>query len=399
MAGLCKNIIFISYLPLTRRIVENFYIDLLSQENFSVEYWDIGNIYFNHLNIKAEDVALENKYVNKVNSIKLFEKLVVKKNRKETVFIPLVTYEARVLKIFRILSKHDCRTAFFARGFLPIGSKNYGLSELIGKIKKIFISKKIISAILNKKADLYRKLKIIKPYNFVFCAGQEAKNMYSDVSKIVNVNYFDYDAYLIKKNEINMRVIDSKYCVFIDDNLIQSLDFKIIGIRTPTPKSYYESLNRFFGLIEKKFNLKVLIAVHPNSNYKNSEFKERLCYKNMTNELVKNCEFVLTSYSSSISYAVCYKKTIFFIYNDEMKKLNYINYIYSYINNISKYLDSKMYNIDDINAVNELFFDGINEERYSMYKYEYLTSKESENQLSREIILKYFKHLNDTGAL
>ena len=48
-----------------------------------------------------------------------------------------------------------------------------------------------------------------------------------------------------------MRVIDSKYCVFLDDNLIQSLDFKIIGIKTPTPKSYYESLNRFFGLIEK----------------------------------------------------------------------------------------------------------------------------------------------------
>ena len=71
MAGLCKNIIFICYLPLTRKIVKDFYIDLLSQENFSVEYWDIGNIYFNHLNIKAEDVALENKYVNKVNSIKL----------------------------------------------------------------------------------------------------------------------------------------------------------------------------------------------------------------------------------------------------------------------------------------------------------------------------------------
>ena len=71
MAGLCKNIIFICYLPLTRKIVEDFYIDLLSQGNFSVEYWDIGNIYFNHLKIKAEDVALENKYVNKVNSIKL----------------------------------------------------------------------------------------------------------------------------------------------------------------------------------------------------------------------------------------------------------------------------------------------------------------------------------------
>ena len=262
---------------------------------------------------------------------------------------------------------------FFARGFLPTGSNNYGLSELIGKIKKIFISKKIISAILNKKANLYRKLKIIKPYNFVFCTGQEAKNTYSDVSKIVNVNYFDYDAYFIKKKETNMSVIDSKYCVFLDDNLIQSIDFKILEIKTITPKSYYESLNRFFSLIEKKFNLKVLIAAHPKSNYKNSEFIERQCYKNMTNELVKNCEFVLTHYSSAISFAVCYKKTIFFIYNDEMKKLNYI---YSNINNISKYLDSKMYNIDDINAVNELFIDGVNEEKYSMYKYEYLTSKD-----------------------
>ena len=116
-----------------------------------------------------------------------------------------------------------------------------------------------------------------------------------------------------------------------------------------------------------------MLSYSPGTNYKNSEFKERQYYKNMTNELIKNCEFVLTHCNSSVSYVVCYKKTIFFIYNDEMKKLNYI---YSNINNISKYLDSKMYNVDDINAVNELFFDGINEERYSMYKYEYLTSKD-----------------------
>ena len=74
-------------------------------------------------------------------------------------------------------------------------------------------------------------------------------------------------------------------------------------------------------ILKKNFNLKVIIASHPKSKFekKISYLGNRLAYKDLAMELVKNCKYVITHQSTSLSYATIYKKPIFFIYTNETK--------------------------------------------------------------------------------
>ena len=54
-------------------------------------------------------------------------------------------------------------------------------------------------------------------------------------------------------------------------------------------------------------------------------------------------------------------------------------------------LDSKIYNADKIRLEDDFTVVGVDQEKYERYKYKYLTSKESENILTRNIILDFIK--------
>ena len=41
-----KKVIFLGYLPLTEKVIADFYFKSLFERGFSVEYWDLSSIYF-----------------------------------------------------------------------------------------------------------------------------------------------------------------------------------------------------------------------------------------------------------------------------------------------------------------------------------------------------------------
>ena len=89
-----------------------------------------------------------------------------------------------------------------------------------------------------------------------------------------------------------------------------------------TVKNWYGTLNKFFYDLEEKFQIKVIIASHPKSKFEKKipYLGNRLAYENSSMELVKNCKYVITHQSTSLSYATIYKKPIFFIYTNDTKK-------------------------------------------------------------------------------
>ena len=60
----------------------------------------------------------------------------------------------------------------------------------------------------------------------------------------------------------------SKFAVYIQSTMAHAADQIIIGPNMPIidKQRWFKNLNKFFDYFEKKYNLKVIIAVHPKVN-------------------------------------------------------------------------------------------------------------------------------------
>lgn len=388
-----NKVIFISYQPLTVKIKEDFYIENLRKENFEVEYWDLTDIYFKNI----FDDKLGDKFIIKVYSFEQLKKCLSKQNIESTLFVSNITFEYRVLKLYRLLTKYNCKTSFFARGSTPTFSEDESFKNLYKKIKKIFQLKLVLLYLGNKLAELFKKYRLIKIYEFVFQAGEAGiysigygSQFEKTNSYIVNINSFDFDKF--KEKENSLRIVDNKYCVYLDEYLPYHPDFEMFNIKTVDPYIFYEKLNNYFDLIEKKYNIEILIAAHPKAEkYKKiNPFNNRKIFFNSSAELTKHSEFVIMHCSTSVSFAVLNNKSIISLTSDHLKSVmpNYNDIIIRF----SDSLDTCLINIDNINN-RENFIKEINSVKYNLYKYKYLTSKESENSFTIDVFLNFLNKL------
>jgi len=298
----------------------------------------------------------------------------------------------KVLRLFRLFEKYNLKTAFFARYGLPIYS-DLSLFKKIANVCKNpvkilrFIKHSFITTILNKFG-------YTNSYDIVFTAGELTKNNFKDKAKqIVEINFSDYDKYLELKVKQNDRLlVNKKYCVFLDEYLPYHPDFKMLNIPTVNDKNYYKSMNSYFDLIENKFNIEVVIASHPKSNYSENTFNKRKIFKYKTAELVKYSEFAFAHMSTSICYAVFFNKPIFFLYTNEYENI-YNNLYLPFILKMAKVLDRQVFNIDKIGDRFDFtsFDTSINDDLYLNYINNYFTTPKSNNLLSKDIVLKFLK--------
>ena len=76
---------------------------------------------------------------------------------------------------------------------------------------------------------------------------------------------YDYDISLRQK-KIKKKIINKNYAVFIDSMIMHHDDYRMNYKyhNVPVTLKYFEEMNNFFAKLEKKFNLEVIIALHPN---------------------------------------------------------------------------------------------------------------------------------------
>ncbi|GGF08120.1 hypothetical protein [Flavobacterium limi] len=380
-----SKVVFIGYQPLTEKTKEDFYFQNLKDKNIEIEYWDLSEIYFKGI----LNNQLKDNFIFKINSFSVLESFIKRQNRLDTLFLSNITFEYRVLTLYRILSKYKCKTSFFARGALPFHVATSRIGNVFLKFQKALDINLLLVFLKNKYAYFLKKSGIVKPHDLIFRAGIngiETIGVGSDIenktSKIIDINSFDYDKYV--KTKDSERLLINKYCVFLDEYFPFHPDFEMLKIKTIQPKEYYENLNRFFDLLEKKFNVEVVIAAHPKADkYREKDFfNKRKSFFNKTAELTRNSEFVIAHCSTSISFAVLNMKPILTLTSDSIKDImpNY----YNLIAHFSKILNSHMVNIDEIESA-EIVLDKPNCIRYSEYTYRYLTSVKSQNLVSSEI--------------
>lgn len=388
-----KKLVFISYLHLTKKVYNDFYFDALQKSGYELEYWDLSNIYFNTFSITD---SILSEIVLNFNSLNEVENKVQNENLDETLFFPQITFEWRVIGLFRIFSKYSCKTVFFARGALP----GPGLKVVSGYIKNNSIPeliKKVFNYLRAKVPLILKHIGYIKYHNYIFNSGfngmqtigvgYEIDKKYSSV---IQVNSFDYDNYLNSVNEYE-NLVNEKYCVFLDEFLPFHPDWDILNYGKVDPEEYFKTMNRFFDFIENTYKLKVVIAAHPKSEYLKNPFNDRLIIKYKTNDLVKFSEFTMAHMSSSINFAVLYKRKILLLITDAYK-LVYKNSCYLTSQYFGLYLDEPLINCNN-KVYNDFNILSINEEKYDKYKYDFLTSKQSESMNSQKILLNWLKDL------
>jgi hypothetical protein len=371
------KVIYVSYMRLSDKASRDWYIDDLIAKGVTVEYWDIVPLLF------GGDAASSKRadYLRTPRTYREIQAMLQLPENNYAQYIMLVSYEGRTAELYRILSKYDCRMYFIAWGNLPI---NLDSRWQIAYFRLISNPARFAQGFYYKiKAIAYRKLNLVKPYDVIFVAGQALLANSHYAKKVVPINMVDYDHYVRIRSEQG-RITEGPFAVFLDINLPYQTDLKIVGLAAIDPKKYYESLNRFFDLVEEKYQIKVVIAAHPKANYESRTFHDRETYRGLTPELVRDADFVIAHHSASIGYAVLNKKPAVFIYTDEMEAV-YKHTVISHIKNMAKYLDGAIYNINKISRGDQILIKEINTSCYDNFKYDFLTTHESENSSTREI--------------
>ena len=386
-----KKVAFIRNGPLTKYLYESLEIEKILNEGFEVDYIDITALYIGKIE-HGEDFVF--KSIITISTWKDFKRYLEIQNTSQILFIYQTLYNYRSLGVFYLLRKYNCKLGFFARYALPSTKIQTTFQQKLDGFKR-----KLKNRVGLRISYYGKKLGMIKTYDYIFAGGKKSldhffKGYYYRIdrnsAKVINVNAFDFDRFL--KMERKERVVNGTYIVFLDQYLPYHSDFLIHEKRTIESESYFFNLNTFFSQIEKKFETKIVIAAHPKANNykKHNPFDKRPVFFERTAELVAGSMLVLAHYTTSINFAVLFNKPIILLSSIQIKKV--LPAGAQFQDRLAKTLGSMILDIgDNITDEIKITFDSF---KYSEYKYNYLTSPESEHKQSVTIFIEFLKNVS-----
>jgi len=374
-----RKVIYVSVVRLTDKMAADWHIDYLRERGVPVEYWDIVALVREDHHERGERNSQWRIVLR--SFAELEARLRLPENR-AALYVMLLSYAGRLTRVFRLLSRHDCRMVQFASGALPQDPAFRWRKIAAWLTTPGRCADEIASRL---KASALRRLRLVKPFAVTFAAGDLALNGSSHTAKVVAINFFDYDRYMELKAAGSGRATAGRYAVFLDSYLPYHSDLPFVGYQRIDPVSYYGSLNRFFDLLEREHDLRVVIAAHPRGDFDAATFAGREIYRLRTAELVRDAEFVLSHGSTAMSFAVLNGKPLIFIYTAGMAALYERSYIRA-MRCYADYLDAVVCNIDEVTDASRLCVDRVNAACYERYKYSFLTSPQSEYMATQEIV-------------
>lgn len=203
---------------------------------------------------------------------------------------------------------------------------------------------------------------------------QELKRNINKSIKIIKGHCFDYCRYL-SSISLNSEKKLTNTIVFLDaPGPLFSCDYTYTGDKVhKTIEVWYPALCKFFDQLEFLFDAKVVVAAHYKSSFTSPSevFGGREVYYGGTNKLVQESKLVITEQSSALSFAVIYKKPIFFIYSEESQ--NDFR-IMRFMENISGILGQPVCNINRLDALPKTL-PRVDENKYLSYENQFLTSE------------------------
>jgi hypothetical protein len=368
--------VYISLEPLTPKIAKDWYVNDLIEKKVDVKFW----VYKNVLQTVFQDEIIPNDFIN--NDIELKNRF--KNYNMETYFILLIPFDFNFIYLFRQLKKYNCKTIFISWGASPLSFNTNFLKTILKKILKKNIYLNLFKYLIFILAS---KFGYIKNFDIVFTSGQIIYDYYNNLKIFTKQSHLpDYDTF----NNADIYFNDLNYAVFLDVNLPFHHDLDFNKFEKINSHNYLKNLNNFLNYIENRYNIKIIVALHPSAKEDNYKILNRILIKNRTAELVKGAKFVISHHSRSISYAIIGYKPIIFIYNNELLD-KYKDTIYKEISNLAIILETQLFNIDNKYDLQDL---KVNHKLYDLYKYNYVVSKSNENVSSRDLFINFIDSVN-----
>ena len=212
---------------------------------------------------------------------------------------------------------------------------------------------------LSLKQRLYRVLNPLFLVNYVlrkfylydFCVSSSLKASTIIKSKNIIPTYsFDYSSYLKITSEKNLiSSVSEPYCVFLDEAMINHPDYLATPSRPHISRSEYITLmSNFFARHKSISNMKMVVALHPRSSYSTSDiqsiFPNTITFKGNTENLVAKASYVYCHSSTSVSFAVLFRKPLIFLTSNTISQLPEG----SLLRSMAKELSCSVINLDNI---------------------------------------------------
>jgi hypothetical protein len=373
-----RKVIYVSIGRLTDKMARDWCIDYLIGQGACVEYWDIVALVREE---HEEFGALDPDYLRVFRTFDEVEQALRLPGNRDALYVMLITYSGQLARIFQLLSRERCRMLTFAWGALPHDS---GLSwrRLLAWAARP--GRTLQQAVYRTRARALKQLGLVRPFEVTFAAGAVSIAASAHAARVVPINYFDYDLYVKAKANGAQRLVEGRYVVFLDSNLPFHSDLAFCGYPQIDPAPYYRSLNRFFDLLEMTHGFRVVIAAHPRADYDTNPFAGRPMHRLMTAELVRDSEFALSHTSTAMSYAVLSAKPLIFVYTNDFAA-SYGRTLLREMHCFARSLDAPLCNVDAVSSARGIVVRPVNTGCYQRYKYDFLTSPQSENMPTQEI--------------
>jgi hypothetical protein len=166
-----------------------------------------------------------------------------------------------------------------------------------------------------------------KPHISVISGKKTLNSYYVPSKKILWVKSIDaLEIYKLANQDslLQDETDKEKYIAFIDDNLDDSLDWRLLSQSSPVDKiEHYKKLNRTFSMIESKEGMPIVIVAHPTRS-KDSKLSENFNHRTIifenTAKTIFQSEVVLNSTSGAVGFAVLAVKPITFLTTQKLDK-------------------------------------------------------------------------------
>jgi hypothetical protein len=386
-----ERIIFISQDRLTKRNADRYGIQLLIDRGFQVEFWEctpflMPALFETYSPPDAFTFAGFKLFRSEQSLLKTIDEL----TSHDVVFTALGGCHIKTRRIYKRISEKNAPWGSFISGRIPVPVE---LKGFWNRIEKFCESPSLlINFIFKKFPSRWFKLRAFK---YVLVSGAAPISSYftgliDSQTDILDAHSMEYDLYFENRK---FGISDKpEHIVFLDafgpfhpDHLVFKTQFPC------STEDYYGNLNSIFKTIEKKFGLNVIIAAHPKSKYEEMPdlFEGRQVIRGETHDLVKNSKFVLTSASTSVHFAVIYKKPIIFLAMNPSKT----NQLDLKINHVASMFGKVPIHWPENCSVDFEKEIEIDEEKYSQFLNNYIKKSGSPDRHSWDIFADYLESL------
>lgn len=397
------KIVILDHEPFTDRKSQHYFIKEFLMNDIEVEFWSLWKILPYSKNIAYKNHTTE-KFVKYYTSKNTFLADLKVLNPSNTFIIIETWFNSDSLYIFKQLRDNNLKWARIEYYHNP--AVNFYTSDIAAKPRKLSLKTKILElariVLIPKNLKYYylqkfkeKKFRTLITSDLSFITGNFSGNF--NLSKhYISIDYFDVEIFKTEKEKES--ILAFPYVVFADIYLGKHPDLEIsTGGNYLDIDLYYQKLNHFFDQIEEKLKMPVVIAAHPKSDYKNNEFKGRLCIKNKTANLIINSKLLIQHCSLSISFALLNNIKVIQFYDNSFLKSTVLFNLYQYIKAISLKTNIPYINIDDEMDIKSLFNIQVDKKKYKevLQKYFLKNKEESIDQSNFEIIYKNIKQILD----